>query len=182
MFDESRQYQQITFQYSLHILKENNGDLIHKEFLAETKGDPRITFIERLIADIGDSGDIVVYNKSFEITRLKEIARDFPRYKGSIDGIISRVVDLMEPFSKKWYYTPKMKGSYSIKLVLPALVPGFSYEDLEIHKGDMASIAFEQLYSETDDSIITKIRTDLLEYCKMDTLAMVEIFKVLQKV
>ncbi|WP_340111011.1 DUF2779 domain-containing protein [Maribellus mangrovi] len=182
LFNESRPYQQIPFQYSLHILKENNGDLIHKEFLAETNGDPRITFIEQLITDIEDTGDVVVYNKSFEITRLKEIARDFPHYKDSIDRINSRIVDLMEPFSKKWYYTPDMKGSYSIKLVLPALVLGFSYENLEINKGDMASLAFEYLYTETNESVIAKTRTDLLEYCKLDTLAMVEILKVLQKV
>ena len=154
----------------------------HKEFLAETNGDPRITLIEQLIGDLEDSGDIVVYNKSFEITRLKEIARDFPEYKDKIELIIDRVVDLMVPFSRKWYYTPEMKGSYSIKLVLPALVPGFGYDSLDINKGDMASLAFERLYLETDENVIQKVREDLLEYCKLDTLAMVKILKVLQDI
>uniref|UniRef100_UPI003217689E DUF2779 domain-containing protein n=1 Tax=uncultured Draconibacterium sp. TaxID=1573823 RepID=UPI003217689E len=181
-FDESRPYQQITFQYSLHIADTLDGDLIHKGFLAETEGDPRIALIKRLIEDLEYTGDIVVFNKSFEITRLKEIARDFPEYKDKIELIIERVVDLMVPFSRKWYYTPDMKGSYSIKLVLPALVPGFGYENLNINKGDLASLAFERLYSETDESIISKTRQDLLEYCKLDSLAMVEILKVLQKI
>jgi hypothetical protein len=89
---------------------------------------------------------------------------------------------LTECLQMKWYYTPFMMESYSIKKVLPALVPAFSYENLEINKGDMASIAFEQLYSETDESVVEKTRKDLLEYCNLDTLGMVEIFKVLLNV
>lgn len=181
-YDESRTYQQIPFQYSLHILTDINRELNHKEFLADTGGDPRIPFIEKLITDVGDTGDVVVYNRSFEITRLKEIARDFPVYKEPIESIIGRIVDLMVPFSRKYYYTPEMRGSYSIKSILPAFAPEFTYKNLNINNGGMASLAFERLYSETNESVITKIRKDLLEYCKLDTLAMVEILKVLQKV
>jgi hypothetical protein len=182
MFDESRPYQQLTFQYSLHLLDKMNGTLTHKEFLAETYGDPRIAVIEQLINDLNETGDIVVYNKAFEVTRLKEIAGDFPVYKDRIDIIIDRIVDLMLPFYGKNYYTPAMKGSYSIKVVLPALVPGFSYDTLNISKGDMASLAFERLYFETDENIIREVRKDLLAYCKLDTLAIVEILKVLQNI
>lgn len=179
MFDESRSFQQIPFQYSLHILDEN-GDLIHREFLSETKGDPRVSLIEKLIPDLDGSGDIIVYNKSFEVSRLKEIAKDFPNYADKINVVINRIVDLMKPFSDRLYYTKEMKGSYSIKAVLPAVVPGISYDDLSINKGDQASLAFEKLYSETDSNRIKEIRSNLLEYCKLDTLAMVEIFKVLR--
>jgi hypothetical protein len=182
LFDKSRPYQSLTFQYSLHILDEPDGNLTHIEFLADNIGDPRISLIEHLISNLGDKGDIVVYNKSFEVSRLKEIAGDFPVYKKRINPIIKRIVDLMEPFCKRYYYTPEMKGSYSIKEVLPALVPGFSYKNLEINKGDIASLAFERLYSETDDYIIQKTRKDLLAYCNLDTLAMVEILKVLQRI
>jgi hypothetical protein len=96
--------------------------------------------------------------------------------------IIDRIDDLMLPFSGKQYYTAAMKGSYSIKEILPALVPGFSYEGLNINKGDLASIAYKRLYSETDENIIREVRKDLLAYCKLDTLAMVEILKVLQNI
>ena len=179
LFDNSRPYQQITFQYSLHWQQQPGGELTHKEFLAETDGDPRIPFIEQLISDLKGSGDIVVYNKAFEETRLKEIARDFPEYAPAIEKILERIVDLMVIFSSKDYYTPEMKGSYSIKKVLPALVPGFGYDGLDIAEGGTASNAFASLYKEKDPERIAKVRTDLLAYCKMDTLAMVKIMEVL---
>jgi hypothetical protein len=123
-----------------------------------------------------------VYTKAFEETRLKEIARDFPEYAPAIDKILERIVDLMVIFSSKDYYTPEMKGSYSIKKVLPALVPGFGYDGLDIAEGGAASNAFAGLYKEKDPERIAKVRTDLLAYCKMDTLAMVKIMEVLGKI
>lgn len=182
MFDQSRPYQQIVFQYSLHILEKPDGELMHKEFLAEANGDPRIPLIEQLIQDIREIGDIVVYNKSFETPRMNELGRDFPTYKNQIEEINKRVVDLMLPFQKRYYYTPEMQGSYSIKKVLPALVPEFSYDNLNINEGGAASLAFEKLYSETDETRINKTRKDLLAYCGLDTLAMVEILKVLNEI
>lgn len=179
LFDSSKPYQQIVFQYSLHILDKPEGDLIHKEFLAEAIDDPRIPFIKQLIRDIGRNGDIVVFNQGFETARLKEIAESFPQYLADVLNINNRVVDLMLPFSRKHYYMPEMKGSYSIKKVLPALVPKYSYADLNISEGGAASLSFEGLYNETVDTKISTIRKDLLAYCKLDTLAMVEILKVL---
>lgn len=182
MFDQSRSFQQICFQYSLHILDKPNGTLIHKEFLAEAKDDPRIPFIKQLVKDIGEEGDIIVYNKGFETARLNEIGSDFSGYKNQTDAINKRVVELMTPFSQKHYYTPEMKVSYSIKKALPALVPELSYKNLNINEGGSASIAFENLYQESDEERINKTKKDLLEYCKFDTLAMVEILKVLSNI
>jgi hypothetical protein len=182
LFDNSKPYQQTVFQYSLHILGKLGGNLQHKEFLAEPKGDPRIPFIQQLVKDLGTTGDIIVYNKTFETTRLKEIAEVFPQYETKVQAINDRVVDLMLPFSKKHYHTPEMNGSYSIKKVLPALVPQFSYNKLDINNGMAASMSYENLYYETDPSVIDKTKKDLLEYCGLDTLAMVEILKVLEKV
>ena len=182
VFDHLKPFQQICFQYSLHILDKPNGTLIHKEFLAEAKDDPRILFIQQLINDIGHSGDIIVYNKGFETARLNEIGINFPEYKRQTEAINNRVVDLMTPFSQKHYYTPEMKGSYSIKKVLPALVPELSYVNLNINEGGSASLAFAYLYDETNTETIKKTRDDLLAYCKLDTLAMVEILKILNLV
>ena len=179
LFDNSRPYQQICFQYSLHIQNEKGGDVEHLEFLAEANGDPRIPFIDRLINDIKPKGDILVYNKTFEITRLKELARDFTEYEEQIGSIIERIKDLMMPFQQRWYYTPEMEGSYSIKKVLPAVVDNLSYENLNIKEGGSASVAFQSLYSETDIIKTNEIRNDLLDYCKMDTLAMVKIYETL---
>jgi len=182
LFDNSRPYQQICFQYSLHIQHEPGGETIHKEFLADADGDPRIPFIEQLIRDLDGEGDVLVYHQAFEIPRLREIARDFPQYALEIEEIINRIVDLIIPFRSRQYYVPEQRGSYSIKHVLPALVPGFSYDGLEIADGGTASIAFRNLYGEKEAEKVKAIRENLLKYCKMDTLAMVEIMGVLEKV
>jgi len=86
----------------------------------------------------------------------------------------------MIPFRQKHYCSPEMKGSYSIKAVLPALVPELSYDELEISEGGLASIAFESLWNETDMMIIAETKDQLLEYCKLDTLAMVKILGKLE--
>jgi len=180
MFDNSKPYMQIPFQYSLHYKKNKRSKTEHFEFLADTGNDPRIKFMENLLHDTKGEGDILTYNRSFEVLRLKEIAEAFPKYKKEIEKRISRVKDLMIPFQKKYYYTSDMQGSYSIKYVLPALVPELSYTNLEINEGGLASIAFESLYYETDLMRIAEIRNNLLEYCKLDTFAMVRILEKLE--
>jgi len=181
LFDNSRPYQQIPFQYSLHYKETEKAELIHSEFLADAGEDPRPQFIMKLLEVTNRPGDIVVYNKTFEVTRLKEIARDFPEYSEDIEERILRIKDLMLPFQRNYYYAPEMKGSYSIKNVLPALVPELSYNSLEINEGGLASIAFENLFDETDMIKIAETREQLLEYCKLDTLAMVRILEKLGK-
>lgn len=100
----------------------------------------------------------------------------------ALQGIIDRIVDLMIPFRDRWYYTPEMQGSYSIKKVLPALVPELSYEELPIKEGETASLTFSQLVQGTFKGDLEETRLHLLEYCKMDTLAMVEILKHLKNI
>jgi hypothetical protein len=181
LFDHSRPYQQIVFQYSLHCLETENAPLVHKSFLAETNGtDPRIPFIQQLISDIGDKGEIIVFNRAFEAGRLNEIAANFPNFQFPVSNLVSRIKDLMVLFQNRQYYAPGMKGSYSIKQVLPALVPGFSYDNLAIGDGGSASHAFMSLFSESDPEKIRTTRENLLEYCQQDTMAMVEILKVLR--
>jgi len=176
----TRPYQQIVFQYSLHIQESFDAVLKHRTFLAKNDGsDPRLPFIRQLIPDIGDTGDIIVFNKAFEAGRLNEIATNFPNFKFQISNIVSRIKDLMLVFQNRDYYVPEMKGSYSIKQVLPALVTGFSYDNMAIGDGGSASHAYMSLISETDPEKIRTTRENLLEYCKLDTRAMVEILKVL---
>lgn len=182
LYDYSRPYQQIPFQFSLHYKKNLNGDLVHEEYLADPLKDPREEFIEKLLAKTTLPGKIIVYNKSFEISRLKELARDLPLYGKQIDELIHRVVDIMIPFQKKWYYKPEMQGSYSIKAVLPALIPNLDYGELEISDGGSASIAFENLIEETDLIKIQETRKNLLKYCRLDTFAMVELYQKLSKI
>ncbi|MCF8235650.1 MAG: DUF2779 domain-containing protein [Bacteroidales bacterium] len=179
LYDQSRPYQQIPFQYSLHIQKTSGDDYQHIEFLHDGLNDPRVKFIESLIENVNESGSIVVFNKTFEKMILNHIARDFPQYSEEIEKVKLRIVDLMEPFKSKHYYTPKMKGSYSIKKVLPALVPELGYDDLEISDGTAAGRAFESLLQMDDNIEKNELKRNLLEYCKMDTWAMV---KILEKI
>ena len=180
LYDNSKPYQQIPFQYSVFLKKNKNSEADHFEFLAEPGEDPRKKFIENLLKVTKGKGDVLVYNKTFEITRLNEIARDFPQYADEIEKLISRIKDLMIPFQKKYYYAPEMKGSYSIKAVLPALVPELSYDNLEINEGGLASVAYESLQTETDLMFIAEIKQQLLEYCKLDTLGMMRILEKIE--
>lgn len=181
MFNGTRPYQQIPFQYSLHYQKTPGDKVEHDEFLADAEGDPREPFLKKLLMDTKEPGVILVYNKAFEITRMRELATDFPKYAKETEERIERIVDLMLPFQKRYYYKPEMLGSYSIKSVLPALVPDLSYKGMEIADGGTASAAFESLYYEEDVFKIKEIRENLLKYCGMDTLAIVRILDVLQK-
>lgn len=181
LFNGTRPYQQIPFQYSLHYQKSQSDNIEHYEFLADADGDPRELFLINLLKDTKEPGIILVYNKAFEITRLRELASDFPNYTKETEERIERIIDLMMPFQKKYYYTPEMFGSYSIKSVLPALVPNLSYAELNIADGGTASAAFESLYYEEDLFKIKETRENLLKYCEMDTKAMVEILNVLQR-
>ena len=182
IYDGSKPYQQLVFQYSLHIQETPTSELKHREYLADPNKDPRIGFIEQLINDCGTIGDVLVYNISFERGKLNDLAEVFPIYSKAIKDIVIRLKDLMMPFQKKWYYTPEMKGSYSIKFVLPALVPELSYNELEIKEGGKASNTFLSMVNGSFKGDEAKVRSQLLEYCKLDTYAMVKILERLKKV
>lgn len=183
IFDHSKPYQQLVFQYSLHIQYEKDGPLVHKEILAETNGiDPRIQIIDNLIKDCGEHGDIIVYNLDFESSRIKEMMKAFPNKSEALSKINSRLKDLMIPFQNKWYYSPDLQGSYSIKKVLPSLVPELSYKNLNIGEGGTASNFFSQMIKGDFNGNVNQTRQDLLEYCKLDTIAMVEIIRKLKEI
>jgi len=183
IFDNSKPYQQIVFQYSLHI-EQKNGDIQHTEYLAEANPniDPRDVFVKQLIQDCGTSGDVLVYNIGFERGKINDLINVYPQYQNELQAIINRLKDLMIPFQQRWVYTPQMKGSYSIKAVLPALVPELSYQDLEIKEGGTASTTFTQMVTGEFQGDLNKTRTDLLEYCKLDTYAMVKILEKLKSI
>ena len=124
----------------------------------------------------------MVYNIGFERGKLNDLIEVFPEYSNELRGIVNRLKDLMIPFQQKWYYTPEMRGSYSIKSVLPALVPNLSYNYLEIKEGGTASNTFLSMVNETFQGNVEDTRRQLLEYCKLDTYAMVKILKKLLQV
>jgi hypothetical protein len=182
LYERSRPYQQIPVQFSVHVQRQPGSILEHYEYLGEPETDPRQEFLSQLLKAVGREGSVLVYNRSFESSRLSEIQTDFPTLHADIDNILNRLVDLMEPFREKWYYTPDMNGSYSIKSVLPALIPELSYKELEIGDGNSAMAAFEGLLNITDNAERNTVRAALLEYCKLDTLAMVRILEKLENI
>lgn len=179
-FDNQRPYQMIPFQYSLHIYE--NEKLTHHEFLGTPGVDPRRKFIKQLIAETEPCTTILVYNQSFEESRLKELSISFPEYTDSVAALAEKLVDLMIPFRQKEYYVKEMCGSHSIKYVLPALVPELSYSSLAIGDGEMAMLAYAQISRMDNMFDISDTRQNLLEYCRLDTLAMVKIWEKLQQI
>jgi hypothetical protein len=183
LFDGTKPYEQIAFQYSIHYQNQKKeGKLKHNYFLAHPGTDFREEFLKKLLADLSGIGSILVYNASFEKMILNSLARQFPAHKSAIAMIIERIIDLMEPFQKKHLYLPEMKGSHSIKYVLPSFDKTIQYKDLAIQNGLMATMQFNQLFLETDMFKMEEIRNNLLEYCKLDTLAMVKILEGLYKI
>jgi hypothetical protein len=160
---------------------EGPGAYAHHEYLGDGKHDPRPELIKRLLTALPKKGSVLVYHMPFEKARLEELARDFPRYKKQLTAICERLVDLIIPFRNRHVYHYEMNGSASIKSVLPALVPGLDYSGLNISDGGMASQSYLNLSCLTDKQQISKMREDLLEYCKLDTWAMVELYNYLKK-
>ncbi|NLG10408.1 MAG: DUF2779 domain-containing protein [Coriobacteriaceae bacterium] len=183
-FDGLKPFQQIPSQYSLHVLQSPGSTLEHFEFLAEAGTDPRRPLARRLCADIPENACVLAYNMGFEKGVIKQLALIFPDLAKHLMSIHDNIRDLMKPFFKGHYYSREMRGSYSIKYVLPALFPDdpeLNYDNLDgIHNGDEAMNAFANL-SNNDEADTARIRAQLLAYCRLDTLAMVRIWEKLNE-
>ena len=184
MFDNSKPYQQICFQFSLHVQRIQGGELEHYEYLHDDPNtDPRPGLIKKLIETIGDSGSVIVYNQGFEEGRNTEMARDFPEYATQLQAINNRMVDLLIPFRERGLYRPCQNGSASIKQTLPAFVPEMSYANLGIHNGTEASDQFMSFMLGKQTADQTKqMMANLHEYCGQDTMAMVRLLDVIQEI
>lgn len=174
----TRPFQQIPFQFSAHFLS-RSGNLEHREFIDLSGADPSRVFAESLIAACGEKGPVFVYNASFETARIKELSERFPRLKKSLLAINERVVDL-RPIAEQHYYHPSQQGSWSLKRVLPAVVPDLRYDQLEgVQDGGMVMDAYlESISSDTAGARKSEIEQHLLEYCKLDTYAMVRLWQI----
>ena len=172
-------YKQQAFQYSLHV-EHAGGELQHHEFIDLTGEDPSRRLAEALLGVIGEEGPVIVYNRSLESGVLKSLAVRFPDLAPALGRIDARVVDLL-PILRSGYYHPDMQGSWSIKAVLPTVEGMPSYDDLEgIKEGEAAMVAYhEATNAETPDARREQIRKELLEYCKLDTRAMVMLTRAL---
>jgi CRISPR/Cas system-associated exonuclease Cas4 (RecB family) len=170
-------YERIPVQYSLHIRESPASEISHKEYLAKPDRDCRRDLAERLIEDLAGNESIITYS-SFEKTTISALGRLFPDLSAHLQSLTRRIVDL-EPCIKCINH-PEFCGRTSIKVVLPVLVPGLSYDGLEIANGDDALVIFAKMaQGMMGAEEMARKRAALLEYCKMDTLAMVRLHEVL---
>jgi len=172
----TRPYMQLPFQWSCHI-EHADGSITHKEFLDLSGNDPREMFAKTLIEAVSKSGPIVVYNAGFEGARIKELAAEYPQLSSELLAILDRFFDLL-PIARNHYYHPDMKGSWSIKDVLPTVAPELNYANLEVSDGAMA----QEAYKEAVNSLTTlerkeEVRKAMLKYCEQDTIAMLKIIR-----
>jgi len=181
LFDGTRPYQKVAFQFSVHVCTKSLDAPQHFSFLAKGPQDPRPEFLRALKEVIGDSGSVIVYNQTFEENVLKELATSFPKEAKWIKNVISRMVDLLIPFRAFQYYHPDQKGSASIKSVLPVLT-GKGYEEMAISDGDAASREFYRVtYGAATATDRDQVLNHLEEYCALDTQAMIDIIQKLNK-
>ncbi len=180
LFSGTWPYQQVPFQYSIHVLHEN-GEMEHREFLWTDAGEPPILpLAEALRRDIGDDGSVLVWWKGFEGSRNTELAEAVPHLADFLHDLNARMVDLMEPISRGLWVHPAFGGSTSIKKVLPVVAPELAYDDLEIGHGAVATLRWKQcVVDEAPPEGIDPAEAfeQLRMYCRRDTLAMVRIWQ-----
>jgi hypothetical protein len=181
MFDDTTPYQQVPFQYSLHVLREAGGELEHYEFLARhADKNPIPDLLAQMKREIGDTGSVIVWYKPFETSRNREMAKMYPEYSDFLLHVNERVYDLMDVFSKQYHVHPMFLGKTSIKYVLPVLVPELSYKSMAIQNGGIACLRWFQMATGTVPSDEgDDIYKNLLKYCELDTLAMYKIYEEL---
>ncbi len=174
----------IPFQYSLHILHAD-GELEHKEFLADEHRDPRAEIARRLAEDITSEGSIAAFNQGTEKSIIRRLAAESAEHGQTLAAMDDRFIDLLKPFQQLMYYHPDFNGSFSIKSVLPAMFPddaALDYKGLDIQAGDMASMIYADLDKIDDEGERQRIHESLLKYCRLDTLAMVMIWQELSNI
>jgi hypothetical protein len=181
LFDALRPYQQVPFQFSLHIVRSPGAGPEHHQFLVKARADPRPEFMHCLREALPEAGSIVIYNAAFETRRLEECSELLTEYRPWLRRVQKRVVDLLLPFRAFHYYHPSQAGSASMKAVLPALT-GKGYGHLAIQEGDTASREFLRVtFGEVSAEERQRVWNQLEEYCGLDTLGMAQIVQTLQR-
>jgi hypothetical protein len=178
LYDDMPPYRQVTTQFSVHRRERPDAELTHAQYLADPMRDCEGELAEQLIEDCGTSGSVIVYS-SFEKTRINGLAVRFPKLSSKLVKLTERLFDLLRVI-QDGYYHAGFGGSFSIKVVLPVLVPELRYDGLAIGDGDTAVARFARAaMGMCSVKEMEQMRRDLLAYCKQDTLAMVRLHESL---
>jgi Domain of unknown function(DUF2779) len=181
LFDHYSPYDDIPFQYSLHIVRSPDEELVHKEFLHPAREDPSELFIRSLRENVGLNGSVIVWNKTFESGVNQAIARRLPEFQGFVADLDNRIYDLEKIFSKQLYVHKGLHGKTSIKNVLTVLAPNLNYSSLDIHEGGAALVAWNEIISgRLSNAECNKLLDALRGYCGMDSYAMYAIWRALR--
>ena len=181
-YDGTRPWQKLVFQYSVQVKKTPASKAEEKAFLAVKDANPVPEMAAKLKQDLGVKGSVIVWYAPFEMSRNKEVGEEYPEYAEFMEQVNGRVYDLMIIFKKKMFVDAKFHGSSSIKSVLPVLVPELSYKELGIQEGGTASVSWPRLTNpKTPEAEKEKLKSDMLTYCGLDTMAMVRILDELEK-
>jgi len=175
-------YDAVPAQFSCHV-QETDGRVTHHEWLANGPEDPRPMLAERLVLACESARTVVAYNAGFERQCIEQMAEAVPALWARLLSIVARLTDLLAVVRNHVYH-PDFGGSFSLKRILPALVPGLSYEGLAIKEGGMASLELERLLfrgAEFSEGAKVQLRTDLLRYCCQDTLGPVRLLARLRE-
>jgi len=179
-FDGLSPYKDYPFQYSLHIIDSPGGEARHTEYLHQENSNPMPALLEKLKQDIGDTGTVLTWNMSYEKGCNDRMAHLYPEYKKFLESLNGRIMDLMTPFDKMWFFDKDFFGSASVKYVLPVLCPELSYKELEISDGLASRRTWTQTFLQgKNQEKKEQIVSDLSKYCTLDTFAMVRILEEL---
>jgi len=179
-FDGLRPYQNVPFQYSLHILDKPGGQLRAEGYLHKEKSNPVEPLSQSLMSHIGPKGTVLAWHASFETGKNEDMGDMMPEFRKFYSDVNGRVIDLEEPFAEGQYVHKDFLGHSSIKNVLPVLIPELSYKDLNIQEGMAAQrIWMETVLEGKHEKEREQIFKDLEKYCNLDTLAMVKIYEKL---
>lgn len=182
IFNNSSPYQPIPFQFSLHVQEKKGGKIKHEQFLHTGDDDPRPYLLNALVQSCGKNGSVIVYNQAFEQYVNENLAKMFSKYQSALEIINRRMIDLMEPFKKRYIYHPDMKGSASLKNVLPAFISDLTYDKLAIDDGMTASLQYLKcIQNKVSAKEKESIYKHLKEYCATDTLAEVKLVEHLYR-
>ncbi|TCJ13286.1 DUF2779 domain-containing protein [Flaviaesturariibacter flavus] len=174
-------FRQIPFQFSVHCLDAPGGELQHIGYIAPAAVEPTAAFGEALLAATGDAGSVIVYNRDSEGLILEQLKGTHPELTPRVDALLARLVDLMDPFSAGHIRIPDIGNKLSLKFILPSLLPHMNYDALAIGNGVDANRAYLAIRSSTDEAFVNTTREALLEYCRLDTLAMVRILERMEE-
>ncbi|MCO5247760.1 MAG: DUF2779 domain-containing protein [Chitinophagales bacterium] len=180
-FNHTSSFEPIPFQFSLHYAESEDAGLQTTEYITHPGQDGREEFLTTFIQATQLPGKILIFNTLLEKRVLNILIETFPKYKQEVKERLKRMVDMETPFSNDWFYHSKMKGGYSMKNILPALVEDMDYRQIDINDGMNAMLIYHDLWYEKDESKVRRELDHLLAYCRMDTLGLYYVFKKMRE-